>query len=184
LAPELEAFLAREGKPLVFTPGTGVVDVEQFFADAERCCERLNRPGVFLSPHYRPAPSSSGSRIFHAAFVDLQLLLERSALIVHHGGIGTTARALQAGVPQIIRSVAYDQPDNGERIAQLGVGSFFEPGQCTGARLLCDIERLLQDASVQQRLVQYRQDMARTDAIQLGAERVELTFREPLARQA
>jgi rhamnosyltransferase subunit B len=184
LAPELEAFLGREGKPLVFTPGTGVVDVEGFFADAKRCCEQLDRAGIFLSPHYRHSESTSGPRIFHAAFVDLQLLLERSALIVHHGGIGTTARALQAGVPQIIRSVAYDQPDNGERITELGLGTFFEPAQCKIEQLLRDTQWLLEDAGVQQRLAQRRREIAGTNAVEDAADRIELTFSEPLARQA
>jgi len=41
---------------------------------------------------------------------------------VHHGGIGTTAEALRAGVPQLILPLAYDQFDNGARVEALAAG--------------------------------------------------------------
>lgn len=170
LPAELEAFIEREGPPLVFTPGTGVVDVDEFFADARRCCEQLGRPGVFLSPRYRCEPSP---RIFHAPFVDLHLLLERSALLVHHGGIGTTARAFEAGIPQVIRAVAYDQPDNGDRVTALGAGTFFEPGAYRFERLVGDIERLLTSPDVRRTLERLSRDIAETDAVAAAADHVE-----------
>jgi len=172
LAPELEAFIEREGRPLVFTPGTGVVDVEPFFADARRCCERLNRPGVFLSPHLQ-GREPPGSRIYRAPFVELQALARRCALLVHHGGIGTTARALEAGIPQLIRAEAYDQPDNGDRVTQLGVGAFFAPGAYSFERLVAEVERLLGDAGVAQRLECLSGDVRQTDAIAMAVDHVE-----------
>ena len=39
---------------------------------------------------------------------------------VHHGGIGTAAEALRSGTPQLITPFAWDQFDNGARIASLG----------------------------------------------------------------
>ena len=36
--------------------------------------------------------------------------------------MGTTAEALRAGVPQLIVPLAYDQFDNGARVAALGAG--------------------------------------------------------------
>ncbi len=178
LPPELAAFIEREGKPLVFTPGTGVVNVEPFFADARRCCERLSRPGVFLSPHYRCAPPGRGDRIYHADFVDLQPLLAQSALLVHHGGIGTTARALEAGIPQVIRAEAYDQPDNGDRVTALGAGSFFEPGHYDFERLVHVIDTLLQSPDVRRKLEALSEQLAGTDAVAAAADCVERLGRQ------
>jgi UDP:flavonoid glycosyltransferase YjiC (YdhE family) len=184
LEPALAAFIEREGAPLVFTPGTGVVDVGQFFEEARRCCELLKRPGVFLSPHYQGGDTGS-ARVYHAPFVDLELLLARSALLVHHGGIGTTARALQAGVPQLIRAAAYDQPDNGDRVTELGVGAFFEPGQYDEQRMLHELERLLASPSVHAKLASLKRDIARSDALARAADRLELVLGEQqLARGA
>lgn len=42
---------------------------------------------------------------------------------VHHGGAGTTAAALRAGIPNTVVSHMGDQPYWGRRIAELGVGA-------------------------------------------------------------
>ncbi|MUL36725.1 glycosyltransferase [Gloeocapsopsis dulcis] len=43
--------------------------------------------------------------------------------VVHHGGAGTTAAALRAGVPSIVIPFGVDQPFWGQRVADLGVGT-------------------------------------------------------------
>ncbi|MFN8418241.1 MAG: hypothetical protein U0528_03190 [Anaerolineae bacterium] len=45
------------------------------------------------------------------------------AAVVHHGGAGTTAAGLRAGVPSIIVPFFGDQPFWGQRTAALGVGT-------------------------------------------------------------
>jgi sterol 3beta-glucosyltransferase len=48
-------------------------------------------------------------------------LLPRMSAVVHHGGAGTTAAALRAGVPMVIVPFLGDQPFWGWRMEQLGV---------------------------------------------------------------
>jgi rhamnosyltransferase subunit B len=63
----------------------------------------------------------------HIDYIDFAYALPKSLAIVHHGGIGTTAQAIKAGIPQLIRPVKYDQPDNANRLYKLGLGSFVLP---------------------------------------------------------
>jgi len=49
-------------------------------------------------------------------------LFPRVAAVVHHGGAGTTAAGLRAGVPTIVIPFFGDQPFWGARVAELGVG--------------------------------------------------------------
>jgi len=49
-------------------------------------------------------------------------LFSRIAAVVHHGGAGTTAASLRAGVPTIIVPFLLDQPFWGKRVYDLGVG--------------------------------------------------------------
>lgn len=49
-------------------------------------------------------------------------LFPRMAAVVHHGGVGTTATGLRAGVPSIITPFFGDQPYWGQRIFESGVG--------------------------------------------------------------
>lgn len=50
-------------------------------------------------------------------------LFPRMAAVVHHGGAGTTAAGLRAGVPSIIIPYSNDQFAWGCRVCELGVGS-------------------------------------------------------------
>jgi UDP:flavonoid glycosyltransferase YjiC (YdhE family) len=148
----LARFIDAHGPPLVFTPGTGVVDVAEFFSVARECCARLRRPGLFLSPNFSGQSREQSGPIYHLDYLDLALVLPRAALLVHHGGIGTTARALEAGIPQIICPQAFDQPDNGDRVSRLGVGHMIPRAQLSVETLSVAAHRLLASRETQARL--------------------------------
>lgn len=107
--------------PIVFVPGSGVKQIEDDVRQAALICESLGREGVFVSRYVAQMGATRVGAVHLVRYVDLAHLLARAALIVHHGGIGTTAQALAAGVPQFIRWMKFDQPDNAARARQLGV---------------------------------------------------------------
>jgi sterol 3beta-glucosyltransferase len=49
-------------------------------------------------------------------------LFPQMAAVVHHGGSGTTAAGLRAGVPSVLIPFSGDQPFWGQRVAALGAG--------------------------------------------------------------
>ncbi|MCX7030065.1 MAG: glycosyltransferase [Spirochaetes bacterium] len=49
-------------------------------------------------------------------------LFPRMAAVVHHGGAGTTAAGLRAGIPSVVVPFHGDQPFWGQRVAALGAG--------------------------------------------------------------
>jgi sterol 3beta-glucosyltransferase len=65
----------------------------------------------------------AGERAFLLRAVDHSWLLPQCAAAVHHGGQGTTAASLEAGVPTVVCSVFADQPFWGARVARMGVGA-------------------------------------------------------------
>jgi len=179
LPPALADFIARQGPPLVFTTGTGVPQAQEFFRQARLCCAALDRPGVFLGSGAARTEGGHGPRILALDYVDLQLVLERALLLVHHGGLGTTARALQAGLPQIVSPLAYDQPDNGQRVAALAVGRVLPRPTLSGAGLARAATELLADARARAALDQLKQRIAATDAVRRCAEILERRFVQP-----
>ncbi|MCQ4438212.1 glycosyl transferase family 28, partial [Clostridioides difficile] len=54
--------------------------------------------------------------------VPMRTLLPRCRALVHHGGIGTAALAVEAGIAQVGTPVAHDQFDNAQRVAVSGCG--------------------------------------------------------------
>ena len=79
-------------------------------------------------------------------------LFPRMAAVVHHGGAGTTAAGLRAGVPSIVIPFFGDQPFWGQRVADLGVGTTPMPRkQLTVERLAQAIDRAVTDSVMRQR---------------------------------
>lgn len=178
LPQRLLEFIAHEGAPLVFTPGTGVRDVAAFFREARRACELLNMPGIFVSPELRSETEDRG-RVLSFDSLDLGLVLSRAALLVHDGGIGTTARALQVKVPQIICPRAYDQPDNARRITSLGVGAGIEPDQWRAATVARTAVELLVNVELRVRLEELGNDVRASKATNRAADVISERFAPP-----
>jgi sterol 3beta-glucosyltransferase len=79
-------------------------------------------------------------------------LFSRVVAIVHHGGAGTTAASLKAGVPTIVIPFFGDQPFWGQRVFELGVGPTPIPRkQLTVENLAQAIYRAISDPLMQQR---------------------------------
>ena len=110
-------------KPLVFVTGSGVTEILRDVQYAYSLCSRLGIPGIFVHSKVVELQNRSFANLSLLDFADLSCLLPHARLIVHHGGIGTIAQALRAGIPQLVRPLAFDQVDNARRIARLNVGA-------------------------------------------------------------
>ena len=115
-------FVPPQGQPIVFTSGTAHHHCRRFFDAAVAACHRLNRPGLLLSTFPDNFPPELPEMVQSMPYVAFSRLLPHCSAIVHHGGIGTTAQALAAGIPQLIRPMAFDQFDNAQRIERLECG--------------------------------------------------------------
>jgi UDP:flavonoid glycosyltransferase YjiC (YdhE family) len=143
LSPKLEAFLAAGEKPIAFTPGSAMWQGDDFFAAAVDACKRLGRRGLLLSRHSDHIPADLPAEVMHVEFAPFSELLPRVAALVHHGGIGTTSQALQAGVPQLIMAMSHDQPDNAARVEKLGVGLPISPTAFDGKTVAKRLNRFV-----------------------------------------
>ncbi|PSB08826.1 glycosyltransferase [Pleurocapsa sp. CCALA 161] len=90
------------------------------------------------------------SSVFKIDSIPHDWLFPQCAAVVHHGGAGTTAAGMKAGVPSIIVPFFSDQPFWGYRIFDLGVGT--EPilrSQLTVNKLTAAINQAIQDGQMQ-----------------------------------
>lgn len=90
------------------------------------------------------------SSVFKIDSIPHDWLFPQCAAVVHHGGAGTTAAGIKAGVPSIIVPFFSDQPFWGYRIFDLGVGT--EPilqSQLTIDKLTAAINQAVKDEQMQ-----------------------------------
>lgn len=128
-------FLDQGSRPVVVTPGTANAHAKDLFISANQAAERLGLRMIFLTPHREQLPATLPDSIHWQPYVSLQTLLPRAQGLIYHGGIGTLAEALRAGVPQVVVPFAWDQFDNAARVKSLGAGEVVA-GQRVNARKL------------------------------------------------
>jgi UDP:flavonoid glycosyltransferase YjiC (YdhE family) len=145
----LAQFLDAGPPPVVFTAGTAMHDARAFFADAVDASVALGLRALLLAQDAAQLPEVLPPGVIHVPYAPFSLLLPRARALVHHGGVGTLAQALRAGLPQLAVPQAYDQFDNASRLVALGVAQAVFPGE-DGTRLpLRDaLSALLADTSV------------------------------------
>jgi sterol 3beta-glucosyltransferase len=91
-------------------------------------------------------------------------LFPQMAAVVHHGGAGTTASGLRAGVPTIIVPYNADQPFWGRRAQELGVGTAPIPrGKLTADKLATAIAHATTDRAMQAKAVELSRKIAAED---------------------
>jgi rhamnosyltransferase subunit B len=144
LPAPLRRFLDDGPPPILFTPGSANQAAGQFFKAALEACSRLGRRALLLTRYAGHLPPLS-STAHHEPFVPLSQVLPRCAALVSHGGIGTLAQGLAAGVPQLTMPMGFDQPDNATRLHRLGVGRWVTPSAFHGNRVAAALKTLFDD---------------------------------------
>lgn len=120
LSDELESFLERHNKPLVFMPGTLVSDFPGFFDSATVLTQRLGCPAIFISTNTDKPRLDERLEILHHPYAQFDQLLPRCLLLVHSGGIGSTQAAMRAGIAQVVTPRVNDQFYNAHRARSFG----------------------------------------------------------------
>jgi UDP:flavonoid glycosyltransferase YjiC (YdhE family) len=151
LSHALQQFLASGDKPIAFTPGSAMSHGREFFETAAAACASLGRRGLLLSRHAENLPASLPPGVMHVPYAPFSELLPRCAALVHHGGIGTTAQALAAGIPQLIMPMSHDQPDNAERLKKLGVGDVLSVKAFRAPAVAAKLRELIESPDVAKR---------------------------------
>lgn len=173
LPDALERFLAEGDAPVVFTPGTGHRHAKVYFVRALDATLRLGRRAVFLTPFGEQVPASLPAGVLWQSHVPLRGLLARAAAIVHHGGVGTTAEAMRAGLPQVLVPFAHDQFDNAARVEALGVGRSIGAARASGPILASALAALLSSRPVAERCAAVAAQLAKAPDIDALCEAIE-----------
>jgi UDP:flavonoid glycosyltransferase YjiC (YdhE family) len=121
--PELLAFI-ENGPPPVYV-GFGSMTTAHPESETKTILDalaRANARAVLATGWGGLGQGDLGPDVFAITDAPHDWLFPRMAAVVHHGGAGTTAAGLRAGVPAVVVPFNADQPFWGRQIAKLGVG--------------------------------------------------------------
>lgn len=118
-----DEFLSAGEPPVVFTQPTLEGARGNYFQQAIEIAAGLRRRAVLLSGSESDLPQPLPHGVAWFKFLPLNRLLPGAAAVVHHGGMGSIAQGLWAGVPQLTTPRFLDQPDNCKRLEKLGVSA-------------------------------------------------------------
>jgi UDP:flavonoid glycosyltransferase YjiC (YdhE family) len=152
LEQKVDGFLLQGEPPIIFTLGSAAVIADgEFYRTAARVAQRLGKRAVLVAgPHaasLEPSLSASAIALEWASFPGL---FSRASVVVHTGGVGTTAQALRAGVPQLVVPFAHDQFDNADRVIRMGCGRVLFRTKVTEKSLARELESLLSSSNYRQ----------------------------------
>lgn len=166
---DLEAFLAAGPPPICVGFGSmPSPDPAALTREVVKALEAAGQRGLLLSGWGGLQEIELPRTMFALEAAPHDWLFPRMAAVVHHGGAGTTAAALRAGVPSLAVPFIADQWFWGGRIAALGAG----PGTFSRRRLTAE------------RFAPVLRDLASNPAHRAGARAVaaELAREDGVAR--
>jgi rhamnosyltransferase subunit B len=173
LPADAVAFLDAGAPPILFGQGSWVADAQAYFRESIEATQRLGRRAVFLTPRRDQLPDALPETCAHFAFVPHARLLPRCAAFVHHGGTGTLAAGLAAGVPQLAVPRVGDQNDNAARLEKLGVSATIPAAKYRHEIVEEKLRWLLESESVRERCNSFRERMHGTSAFEAVADAIE-----------
>jgi sterol 3beta-glucosyltransferase len=119
---ELDSFLQKGDPPVCITFGSMVNrDKERIDGTVRESLKQTGNRGIILSGWSGVKESSSNDLLYLEA-ASHDWLFPQSKMVIHHGGAGTTAAGLRAGIPNIVVPFTADQPFWGRRVHAIGAG--------------------------------------------------------------
>jgi UDP:flavonoid glycosyltransferase YjiC (YdhE family) len=173
LPAEAEEFIAEGNPPLVITPGSAGATMQRYFKESVEAARLLGVRTILVTDFPEQLPADLPVSIKAFRYLPFSKILPRTSMLVYHGGIGTLAQVIKAGIPHLVVPNGYDQFDNGWRIEQLGLGRAI-PQTRYRARQVADVIRnLLGDESLGNRCSEYSARVNSASALKRASELIE-----------
>jgi len=164
----LQAFLAAGPPPVVITFGSilGGRNPDQMTGLLAAALTQSGHRGLIYRGWGDLGNSPLPPTVLAIDAIPHDWLFTRCAAVVHHGGAGTTAAALRAGVPSVVVPVFGDQQLWAERICALGAGPSPLPRrQLTAARLATAIDQAVTQPALRSQAQRLQQALQTEDGV-------------------
>ncbi|MGH4023802.1 MAG: glycosyltransferase [Pseudonocardiaceae bacterium] len=168
---DLAAFVEDGPPPIAAAFGsTWMIDEQRSVRALLQAARRTGTRVVMMDGPQEDLPGT----VFRAHDVDYGWLFPRTSAVIHHGGQGTAAAALRAGVPQVVVPSFADQPYWARRLAALGVAAEPIPyPELGGDRLAAALAGVMADDAVAARARQLGEAVRSERGVESACEVVE-----------
>jgi UDP:flavonoid glycosyltransferase YjiC (YdhE family) len=181
LPANLEAFLAAGEPPVVFTLGSAaVLAAGKFYEVSARAAKKLGvRAVLLIGDDARNQPRQElPESICVAKYAPYSALFSRASLVVHQGGVGTTAQCLRAGRPMLIMPYSHDQPDNARRMKRLKVASVLQKSHYKPWRVARRLRIMLGAAKYETRARSAAEIVAQENGVKTACDALEKLYKQ------
>lgn len=176
LPAPLEDFLAAGEPPVVFTLGSAaVLAAGPFYQLSAKAAIRLGCRAVLLignDPRNRPTETLPET-IRVAEYAPYSALFSHVSLVVHQGGVGTTAQCLRAGRPMLIMPYSHDQPDNARRMKRMQLSRTIERKNYQPAHVARTLQAMFDDPGYARRAARVAAELKREDGVRSACNALE-----------
>jgi len=115
--------------------------------------------------------------IFAAGSLPHDWLLPRCSGLVHHGGFGTTAAGLRAGIPHFVIPSIADQFYWGQRVRELGLGLPFIPRpRLNSQNLTAALTELVENVSLRETAAELAEKIRAEAGVETAVSLIEQNF--------
>mmetsp|Transcript_55022 Transcript_55022/g.159293 ORF Transcript_55022/g.159293 Transcript_55022/m.159293 type:complete len:459 (-) Transcript_55022:168-1544(-) len=182
---KLESFLTAGEPPVYMGWGSMLVPPETACL-AVRALKRAGLRGIVLGgwaklseemlmgqPDEAELSAYAAAHVLFVQSAPHEWLLPRCAVTVHHGGAGTTAAALRAGVPTVVIPCGLDQPDNARVVERSGCGVALQQiASVTASGLAEALRRCVQDEAMRERCQDTAARLRSEDGLGIAAQAI------------
>lgn len=181
---EVTAFLDSGPPPIVFTLGSSAVWVARdFFKQSIEAAHRLRRRAILLIGDPGNLNAELPDDMIAADYAPYQMLLPRACAVVHHGGVGTTAQGLLAGVPTLIVPFAFDQFDNADHARRMGTSLTLYRKHYNATAAAKELGELLSKEGYAESAKQVSEHLKHENGAGQAADLIEQVLGEPTRHQ-
>lgn len=182
--PDLVRFL--EAGPPPVCVGFGSMpnpDLREITALVVQALAQAGQRGILLTGWGGLGEVGGSDDVFVIESVPHDWLFPYTAAVVHHGGAGTTAAALRAGVPSVVVPFMADQPFWGRRVFELGAGPKPIPRRRLGVKHLAEAIRMAAlDQAVRAQAAALGRRIQAEDGVARAVEAFQEWYRVPQPR--
>ena len=146
---DVESWIAAGTKPICFAFGSmSVESAADMIAMISSSCAQLGERALICSgtTDFSDVPHHDHVRV--VGLVNYATIFPTCRAVVHHGGSGTVAAVLRAGVPQVVLWSAPDRQMWGAVVKRLGVGTARRFSGTTQDSLVTDLRTALEPACI------------------------------------